>query len=725
MGLGIGGAETHIVELAKELRRRGNDVAVASAGGVYVPEIEAAGIRHYCVPMNRRDAGLMARSLLLLDGVIRREKPDVVHAHARIPAFLCGLLKKTRRFPFVTTAHWVFDTGGALRRLTNWGDRTIAVSEDIKKYLMENYGIPEEHIFVTINGIDTEKFSPSVSGTKVRAEFGIAADAPVVAHVSRMDAGRELAARRLIAVAPRLAQRVPGAVVLIAGGGDVLDEFRALAEAANREAGRRCVVMAGPRTDVNEFAAAGDVFVGVSRAALEAMAAGKPAVVAGNEGYLGIFTPDKLGTAVESNFCCRGCPAVSEDALLEDLCRCFAMTGQERRALGEAGRAVVLERYSVGRMADDTLRAYRSALPPKRIVMSGYYGFGNAGDEAILRSLCGSVSRNVPGAEITVLSKKPSLTAGECGCRAVARFDPAGVFGAVRRCDVLISGGGSLLQDSTSTRSLLYYLWIIHMAERLGKKTVIFANGIGPVTKPRNRERVRRTVERADVVTLRDPDSARELREMGVCREDVTVEADPVFLLEPAPAARAEEILRASGLPEGASFAAVSVRPWNGGGGFPERFAALCDMVRREYGREIVFVAMQPASDGKASLSVMGRMKNRAYLVSGGCTPGELMAVFGKADAVISMRLHSLIFAARMGTPAVGFVYDPKVESYLDMLGMPSAGSPCGCADGSAERAVRDLLENREAHAARIREKYEALRKAAEENEKLLIRVLE
>ena len=101
------------------------------------------------------------------------------------------------------------------------------------------------------------------------------------------------------------------------------------------------------------------------------------------------------------------------------------------------------------------------------------------------------------------------------------------------------------------------------------------------------------------------------------------------------------------------------------------------------------------------------------------------MAVFGKAAAVISMRLHSLIFAARMGTPAVGFVYDPKVESYLDMLGMPSAGSPCGCADGSAERAVRDLLENREAHAARIREKYEALRKAAEENEKLLIRVLE
>ena len=104
MGLDIGGAETHIVELAKELKAEGHDIVVASNGGVYVPEIVAAGIRHYQVPMHRRDAGCMLRSRKLLKEIIRTERPDVVHAHARIPAFLCGTLQRTMKFPFVTTA---------------------------------------------------------------------------------------------------------------------------------------------------------------------------------------------------------------------------------------------------------------------------------------------------------------------------------------------------------------------------------------------------------------------------------------------------------------------------------------------------------------------------------------------------------------------------------------------------------------------------------------------
>ncbi len=99
MGLDIGGAETHIVELAKELKAEGHDIVVASNGGVYVPEIVAAGIRHYQVPMHRRDAGCMLRSRKLLKEIIRTERPDVVHAHARIPAFLCGTLQHRMKFP--------------------------------------------------------------------------------------------------------------------------------------------------------------------------------------------------------------------------------------------------------------------------------------------------------------------------------------------------------------------------------------------------------------------------------------------------------------------------------------------------------------------------------------------------------------------------------------------------------------------------------------------------
>ena len=278
MALDIGGAETHIVELAGELVRMGHQVTVVSNGGVYVPALEAAGVRHLEAPLHRRNPLLMAKSYASLRKIIRQERPDVVHAHARIPAFVCGLLKKRLDFPFVTTAHWVFKSGFLLRRLTDWGDYTIAVSDDIREYLTDNYGVDRNNITVTINGIDTGKFSPEVSGEAVREEFGIPAGDPVVAHVSRLDEDRALAAATLIEIAPALAKRVPRVRLLIAGGGDSFTELTRRAEEANLRIGYRCVILAGPRTDVNTFCAAGDVFVGVSRAALEAMATAKPVV---------------------------------------------------------------------------------------------------------------------------------------------------------------------------------------------------------------------------------------------------------------------------------------------------------------------------------------------------------------------------------------------------------------------------------------------------------------
>ena len=140
MGLGIGGAETHIVELAKELKHQGHDIAIVSNGGVYVPEITAAGIRHYQAPLHRRSFREMRQARAALRRILDQERPDVVHAHARIPAFLCGGLCRRRKLPFVTTAHWVFNTKGVLRYLSDWGERTVAVSDDIKDYLIREYG---------------------------------------------------------------------------------------------------------------------------------------------------------------------------------------------------------------------------------------------------------------------------------------------------------------------------------------------------------------------------------------------------------------------------------------------------------------------------------------------------------------------------------------------------------------------------------------------------------
>lgn len=726
MGLDIGGAETHIVELAKQLHTMGHDVFVVSNGGVYVPELQQAGIRHYQAPLHRRSLSCMRRSLHILGKVIQSEKPDVVHAHARIPGFLCGLLHKRMKFPFVTTAHWVFQTDGALRYLTNWGQRTIAVSDDIREYLIREYRIPADRISVTINGIDTDKFSPEVSGERVLAEFGLDPACPVVSYVSRMDEDRALVARQMIEIAPQLDLAVPRVQLLIAGGGNVFHQLKQQADQVNEQLGRNMIAMTGPRTDINEIAAAGDVFVGVSRSALEAMAAAKPVIVAGNEGYHGLFGPDKLEQARLGNFCCRGMELSTPERLLEDLIRALGMTPEEKEQAGQYGRQVIFDYYSVHRMAQDCADMYEQVYRRRHnILVSGYYGFSNAGDDAILQSIHDGIMSTGEDISVTVLSNDPEQTTRNYGLKAVPRFSLGQVWQAVKECDLLLSGGGSLLQDRTSTRSLMYYLSLIHLAKAMGKKVALYANGIGPVLRTGNRRQVCRAVERADLVTLRDHSSLQELRDMGVQRQDLHVTADPVFTMQWAEDERVDEILSATKLPVGQPFAVLSVRSWPDMKDFARELAAVCDHLYNQHGLMSLFVLMQPESDRALSAQVMAQMTTPAVLLDQPLTPEELMGVVARGKLCLAMRLHTLIFAARTAVPLVGLVYDPKVKSYLQELGMPSAGDVSRLDRRQAILHLDELLKNYDRYKENLTEHSQRLARVAGENERLLLELLE
>lgn len=725
MGLDIGGAETHIVELSKELTHQGHQVVIVSNGGVYVPEVEAAGIRHYEAPLNRRSFSNMRQAQAVLRRVIQTEKPDVVHAHARIPAFLCGRLQKSLGFAFVTSCHGVYQVSGVLRLLSNWGERTLAVSDDIRDYLVEQYHIPPEHITLTINGIDTEKFSPGISGRPIRRELALG-DGPVIAHVSRLDRETVTAARQLVDIAPALAREYPGLSILIVGGGTAFGELKAQAEAVNQAIGRTCLVLTGPRTDVNELVAAGDLFVGVSRAALEAMAAGKPVILSGAQGHTGLFTPNLLDKAVDTNFCCRTDPVATQEQLRNDVRTALALSPGKKEELGEYGRSVVQKLYSVHRMAADCLSVYDQVRRRRfRVVMSGYYGFANAGDDAILESIQQAIHEASDDVSVTVLSNDPDLTRRQYGLNAVPRFQVRKVFSALRHSDALISGGGSLLQDTTSTRSLLYYLSVIQCARLLGKPVMLYANGIGPVRKPANRRRVKRVVERAALVTLRDHSSARELADMGVARTDLRVTADPVFHLSPADPQRAAALLAGTGMPCHRQFVAVSVREWPDTGDFFAQLARLCDHLRRTYGLEILFLLMQPSRDRSAAQRVREQMEESSWLLEEDCTPRELMAVLGQAKLCLAMRLHTLIFAARMAVPSMGLVYDPKVESYLKELDLPAAGDVAHFDGAEAIRRTDALMADYHRVLTALREKSNQLAQAARENERLLLEMLE
>mgnify|MGYP004516858961 FL=1 len=722
MGMDIGGAETHIVELSKELNRRGYRVIVASNGGVYVPELEQAGIECVSVPMNRRSPWPMLQSLVKMRRLIKKERPDVVHAHARIPGFLCGILHKFMHFPFVTTAHWVFDTGGILGKLTNWGERTIAVSDDIKAYLWDNYGIPGEHVTVTINGIDTEKFSPAVSGAGVRRELNIPPDAVCVSSVSRLDDSRAFAARCLIDIAPQLAQRFPGLHLLIAGGGDVYDELKAKADAVNAQVGYEMLHLPGARTDINEIVAAGDVFVGVSRAALEAMAGGKAVIIAGNEGYHGIFGPEKLDEAMLGNFCCRGLPACTPEGLLADLTELLQSGPAVWAAQGAYNRQVIFDHYSVARMAEDALTAYRQVWRKKTAVISGYYGYHNLGDDAILLSIRRRLAALSDDVELVALSNAPDSTLAEYDVKAVQRFQPMQVRKAIKNADLLISGGGSLLQDRTSTRSLMYYLTVIRMALHYQKPVMLYANGIGPVSKSKNRRRVQAVVSKVDCITLRDTDSLQELEQMGVGSDAMTVTADPVFTLNGISPDAAREILTAAGIPTDRPILAVSMRQSGKIEQAVPELARFCDEAAKTH--TVLFILMQTPADSAVTEQIRSRMSAPSYVLETPGKPETMMGVIGLCNLVFSMRLHTVIFAAKQRVPVMGLVYDPKVASYLDLLHMPAVGTPETFRADDALRTFTDLADHQAEYAARLDVIARNLEQAAQENDRQLAALL-
>ncbi len=362
MGLSIGGAETHVVELAIGLKESGFTPVVASNGGVYVKVLEENGIKHYQVPLNNKNPMNMLRSYRLLEKILHTEQIDLIHAHARIPAFILGFLHKKTKIPFVTTAHWVFDTRFYFKYLTNWGQYSLAVSNDIKKYLMDNYHIPEDHIKVTINGISTARFHDRVPCEHLLQELGLDSGRRHIVYISRMDVSRSLVAHHICEIAPALFETYDDIDITLVGDGDDFANVQEKVSALQAKYGKDRIVMAGARTNINEFVALSDIFVGVSRSVMEAMAAGRPVIVAGNEGYIGIFDRDKLEPSVLTNFCCRGEKAASAQLLKQDLVKLLELAPEAIEALKSYGKEVILNRYSIRRMTDDNIEVYKLFL---------------------------------------------------------------------------------------------------------------------------------------------------------------------------------------------------------------------------------------------------------------------------------------------------------------------------------------------------------------------------
>lgn len=351
-----------------------------------------------------------------------------------------------------------------------------------------------------------------------------------------------------------------------------------------------------------------------------------------------------------------------------------------------------------------------------RLVISGYYGLDNAGDEAVLAAIVQAVRRRDPNGRLTVLSADPEHTRRVHGVEAIRRTDLRAVAAELGRADLLISGGGSLLQDVTSLRSLLYYLGVMALAWLRGVPVFFYAQGIGPLRRPLSRWLVARAARGAAGVTVRDAASAELLRRIGVQRP-VRVTADPVFALSGSGAPRTVE----ERVPEKRPVFGFAFRPWPGQARWlPEVAQAAAELVRR-YGAEVRWLAFHPERDSGVVRALQEACPEPTVAVPPVSSPHEVFAQVAACDVVVAARLHALIMGAAAGRPVVGVSYDPKVDAVLETLGLAPAGTLPGVSAGALVSAAAEAWERREAVAAALAPRVAELRRLAESTAELAL----
>jgi len=351
------------------------------------------------------------------------------------------------------------------------------------------------------------------------------------------------------------------------------------------------------------------------------------------------------------------------------------------------------------------------------VCVSGYYGFGNVGDELILSVLLQAVR----GHRVVVLSADPSWTRRQHAVDAVPRDNPARVLAVLRRCDLLVSGGGGLIQDATGVRSVLYYLALIWLARRLGKPVAVWAQGLGPLRTPLGR-RAATILDQVQLITVRDEESRQLLEEIGVRRPPIAVTADAVFALPAPRRSAAEELLARSGLALDRRRIALVARRW-GGAEAAAHMAELAAALRDGLRAEVVLLPMQRAEDEHFSQAVAQQAGHDVRLFVPALEAEDFAHLLAGFDLVVGMRLHALILAALAGVPFIGLCYDPKISAFMRSVDLEEAAFALPApVESVVARAVAALAAGGLTPA--VQQRVAELRRLAQENITALGRLL-
>lgn len=290
----------------------------------------------------------------------------------------------------------------------------------------------------------------------------------------------------------------------------------------------------------------------------------------------------------------------------------------------------------------------------KKILISGYYGFDNFGDEAIL----GVLINHLRGNDITVLSSNPEKTGRTHNVNSLNSFNPKLIVERLPKFDMLISGGGSLLQNVTSNKSLFYYCGLINIMASLKKDVVIFAQGIGPVKGFWGKLIVKSALKKCKYISVRDVKSQELLKSWGI---ESNLVCDPIFDLNVPTPKRTRKVgiqLR--------KFASLT----------DELFDEIIKQVALKFSdREIELICFQDSEDEGISRVFLNKLKKKNPTINANIiknlTNKEVIEKVSEYDYLIGMRFHACLLGLKYGIKTLAISYDPKVETLAKNANIP------------------------------------------------------
>lgn len=667
-----GGAKTHVYSLLMNLSSRIGITMVCFTDGPFVEEARALGIRTEVF----RGRNIF-RTLHKLEALIQKEGCDLIHCHGSRGNMVGAMLSRRVSLPTVSTVHSDYKLdylGRPVSRLT-YGvinsislrllDFRIGVSDAMVDLLISR-GFDPERLFAIYNGLDYSPRPLAMDRKTFWASVGLNADkdSVVVGIAARLNPVKDIAT--LIRGFAKAHASAPWLRLLIAGDGAEETMLKNLAKELGVDP---YVCFAGWVEDTDSFYAAIDIntLTSISETFPYALTEGARAHLPTVSSRVG-GVPYLIENGV-NGFLFQPGDADTLGAHLLQLARDPDLRAKFGQRLYEKGVA----EYSLEATVEKQLEIYNKVLNWKKreeILICGAYGKGNAGDDAILLAILSELRELGPDFSFHVLSRNPKETRLNYRVNALYTFNFPKIIRRMKKATLYINGGGSLMQDVTSWRSLWFYLWTLRAAKKRGCNVLMYGCGIGPIYAQKNRNLASRVIQKnVDAITLRDPHSLEELESMGVTVPRLLLSADPTVTLPPASEEQVDALFQSHDIALDGQYAAFIVRPWPGYDDKVSAFVEAATYIYKTHGLTPVFFPIEPKLDIVAARKITDRLSIPYHIIPEACTAEQTIGFLARMKVVVSMRLHGLIFSAGQGVPLVGVVYDPKVSSFLSYIG--------------------------------------------------------